>query len=70
MLKSSGSVCQVGRHDRSIVEAARIDSRSLTACIYRGMKNDEGFVERHARRLADYPMELAAAMYLEAMERS
>lgn len=56
--------------DRSIAEAARMDSRSLIACIYRGMKADEGFVERNGRRLADYPMELAAAMYLEAMERS
>lgn len=56
--------------DRSLVEAARSDARNLTVCIYKGMKADEDFVQRNAKRLADYPMELAAAMYLETMERS
>lgn len=50
--------------DRGISEAARAGERTLTAYLYNAMRRDASFIHRYAKRLADYPMETAAAMYL------
>ena len=50
--------------ERGLIDAARIGGRTLVAYIANAMQMDESFEIRCARRLADYPMETAAAMYL------
>jgi len=53
--------------DKTIAEAARAGSRNLTACLCAAMRFDPDFSSRCAKKLADYPMETAAAMYLDVM---
>lgn len=54
--------------ERSITEAARHGGRSLVSCICNALHRDPGFADRCARRLSDYPMETAAALYLNCMD--
>ena len=54
--------------EREIAEAARQSGRALVRCLCTGMRRDPTFAARHARRLADYPMETAAALYLRCAE--
>ena len=54
--------------DRSIAEAAKGGSRSLTVHLYSAMRWDGDFVNRCAKKLSDYPMETAAAMLLNVLE--
>lgn len=54
--------------EREIGSAARAGSRALIACICDGMRRDAEFSVRHAKRLSDFPMEMAAAMYLDTLE--
>lgn len=54
--------------DRSIAEAARGGSRSLTVHLYSAMRWDGDFINRCAKKLSDYPMETAAAMLLNTLE--
>lgn len=49
---------------RMIGEAARRGSRYLLACLYNAMAQDAHFIDQCAPKLADYPMETAAALYL------
>jgi len=53
--------------DRGLIEAARSGGRTLVAYIANAMLHDPDFEICCARRLADYPMETAAAMYLSCM---
>jgi len=55
--------------DRAITEAARSGGRALVACIANAIRCDDSFIIRHTRRLADYPMETAAAIYLDCMDK-
>jgi len=50
--------------DRGIAEAARLGDRALVAYLANAMARDGGFERACAKRLADYPLETAAAMYL------
>lgn len=50
--------------ERGLAEAARAGGRELVAYIANAMLHDPEFEIRCSRRLADYPMETAAAMYL------
>lgn len=54
--------------ERGLADAARVGGRALVAYIANAMQHDENFEIRCARRLADYPMETAAAMYLSSMD--
>lgn len=54
----------------SISEAARAGDRELVACIFNALRRDGGFAATHAKQLAEYPMETAAAMYLCCMNGS
>ena len=54
--------------DRSIAEAAKGGSRSLTVHLYAAMRWDGDFINRCAKKLSDYPMETAAAMLLNTLE--
>ena len=53
--------------ERGLMDAARADSRELVAYIANAMLHDADFEIRCARRLAETPMETAAAMYLSCM---
>ena len=53
--------------ERGLIDAARTSSRALVAYAANAMLRDPDFEIRCARRLADYPMETAAAMYLSCM---
>lgn len=53
--------------DRALSEAARAGSRNLVAFIYAAMRRDRDFLLRCAKKIADYPMETAAALYLGAV---
>lgn len=53
--------------ERGLTEAARAGSRELVAYIANAMLHDPDFEIRCARRLADYPMETAAAMVLACL---
>lgn len=53
--------------ERGLIDAARAGSRELVAYAANAMRRDADFEIRCARRLADYPMETAAAMYLSCM---
>ena len=55
--------------ERGLMEAARRDSRMLTAYIANAIRRDEDFLMRCARRLDEYPMETAAALYLDCMDK-
>ncbi len=55
--------------EREFSAAARAGSRALIACLCTGLRWDDGFFARYARRLWDYPMEAAAALYLDTMRR-
>lgn len=50
--------------ERGLTEAARTGGRELVSYIANAMMHDADFEARCVRRLADYPMETAAAMYL------
>lgn len=50
--------------------AACASGRDRIACLYTGMRRDHEFVFRHAKRLSEFPMETAAALYLRTMEES
>lgn len=54
--------------ERSMLEAARKSSRDLVVYLANAMIDDADFVAHHAKRLADYPMETAAAMYLDCVD--
>lgn len=53
--------------EKGLIEAARSGGRALVAYIANAMLRDPDFEIRCARRLADYPMETAAAMVLSCM---
>ena len=53
--------------EKGLAEAARAGSRELVAYIANAMMRDPDFEIRCARRLADYPMETAAAMVLACL---
>jgi len=53
--------------DRGVADAARLGDRALVAYLANAMAWDADFEQHCARRLADYPMETAAAMYLHCM---
>ena len=53
--------------DRGMAEAARLGDRALVAYLANAMARDADFENRCARRMADYPLETAAAMYLDCM---
>lgn len=53
--------------EKGLAEAARMGSRELVAYIANAMMRDPDFEIRCARRLADYPMETAAAMVLACL---
>lgn len=55
--------------ERGLMEAARQDNRALVAYLANAFKTDASFESRCVRRLADYPPETAAAMYLACMDR-
>lgn len=59
--------CGEAPSEREIADAARLGDRALVACLADAMAADTSFESRHAKRLADYPMETAAAMYLACM---
>ncbi len=54
--------------DRSLNEAARAGGRVLTAWIYGSMLREPDFIARNRRKLSDFPMETAAALYLRCMD--
>ena len=54
--------------ERGLCEAARSGDRALVAYIYNALRRDDAFITRCAKRLAEYPMETAAALYLECMD--
>ena len=56
--------------DRSLSEAARAGSRVLTAWIFLSMLREKDFLARNRHRLADFPMETAAALYLKCMDET
>lgn len=53
--------------EKGLTEAARTGSRELVAYIANAMMHDPDFEIRCARRLADHPMETAAAMVLACL---
>lgn len=53
--------------ERGVHEAAKGGSRNLCAYICAALRADPDFLFHCARRLADYPMETAAAVYLNVM---
>ena len=53
--------------EKGLIEAARAGSRELLAYIANAMQHDPDFEIRCAKRLADCPMETAAAMVLNCM---
>lgn len=55
--------------EESFAEAARGGSRRLTAHIFRHLQADEAYVQNNLKRLADYPKETAAALYLDFINR-
>ena len=55
--------------ERGVSEAARAGGRTLVSYLFNGMRRDPGFVNRCARKLSDYPMETAAALYLDCMDQ-
>ena len=59
---------QAGAFD-SLSDAARAGDRALVAHIFNALDSDDGFRFTHAKRLAEYPMETAAAMYLHCMDK-
>ena len=56
--------------DRSMNEAARAGGRVLTAWIYGSMRREPDFIQHNRRKLADFPMETAAALYLKCMDET
>lgn len=56
--------------ERGVAEAARAGGRVLVSYLFNGMRRDPDFVNRCARRLSDYPMETAAALYLDCMDEA
>ena len=56
--------------DRSMNEAARAGGRVLTAWIFLSMLREKDFLARNRHRLADFPMETAAALYLKCMDET
>ena len=56
--------------DRGIAEAAKAGGRALVRYIYCGIRRDPDFLTRCAKRLSDYPMETAAALYLDCMDEA
>lgn len=53
---------------RGFYEAAKAGSRSLTAWLYHAVRLDENYACANAERLAAFPMETAAALYLNCIE--
>ncbi|MBQ8508210.1 MAG: patatin-like phospholipase family protein [Clostridia bacterium] len=53
--------------EKTIHEAAKGGSRNLAAYLYAAIRMDGDFLFRCARKLSDYPMELAAAVYLDTV---
>ena len=56
--------------DRSLNEAARAGGRVLTAWIFLSMLREKDFLARNRHKLADFPMETAAALYLKCMDET
>lgn len=56
--------------ERGLAEAARAGGRALVSYIYNGLRRDPDFAGRCIRRLSDYPMETAAALYLDCMDEA
>lgn len=56
--------------ERGIGEAARSGSREVVAFIFNALCADSEFARRCTKRLAEYPMETAAAMYLHCMDQN
>ena len=56
--------------DRSMNEAARAGGRVLTAWIFLSMLREKDFLARNRHKLADFPMETAAALYLKCMDET
>ena len=56
--------------ERGLAEAARGGGRALVSYIYNGLRRDPDFAGRCIRRLSDYPMETAAALYLDCMDEA
>lgn len=50
------------------IEAAKSGSRRLTAWLFNAVCEDENYVFANAERLAAFPMETAAALYLKCMD--
>lgn len=56
--------------ERGVSEAARMGGRALVSYLYNGMRRNPDFLPRCARKLSDYPMETAAALYLHCMDEA
>ena len=53
----------------SFSEAARGGSRRLIAHIFSRLQTEPDYAENNLKRLSDYPMETAAALYLDFINR-
>lgn len=59
-----------GMEEREMAAAARASGRARIACFYAGMCRDPEFVSRHVKRLSEFPMEAAAALYLHTVAQA